>query len=249
MTSISREVVSLFLLLMLAQQVPSSHKDSPACGIKFDQASTVPASDSVKQIVRHCRHLQPLDLIAYLHKLGVEKRISILAKLTNPQYPFSPWAAAELVQAIPPQQAIAFCRQLPLDSSEWQNAFYALGSHPKEDIIGYIREMAASPIPRVRCYSYWLCMREKWTDVVPYAKYDIDNQTCVMTINESEDEQTVAQIAAKYIRNASRWRIDRGDRSYPAQKAHPNSEQEHRKGSSRKKGQAEKRVRNRRNIP
>lgn len=173
------------------------------CGGEYLIVSAPPEAGSRTQaIVEHCKNLRPLELYVYLKELGDRNDLASLTAVSRANFPGNSMAVEQIVRILETDKVVGYCRSLEVDSPHWQQAVLVLDYHPKQAVIGYIREMATSPIPIVRYYCYRVCMRAGWDDLVNYAELDLNNTSYVGFVpNQSDDEVTICQVAQKYLRS------------------------------------------------
>ena len=61
-------------------------------------------------------------------------------------------ASMTYVQMVSSEAALSFCSRFEKGSGKWYSAVTFLQSHPKEKVIGYLRESAQSQDRLVRCH-------------------------------------------------------------------------------------------------
>ena len=109
------------------------------------------------------------------------------------------WAAADAVSLMPFPRAVAFCNSFGVGTPRWASAFYGLSNHRREDVSGYLQELITRPDPSVRFHCYRLCESMGWDDLLAYAVNDLQSRAAVGVANQLEDEQTVGDVARKYL--------------------------------------------------
>jgi hypothetical protein len=138
--------------------------------------ATLPRPDpgrNRKSIVEAFGKLDARDVGPFIDDLVARRRVRDLEAIARSQTPFHWCAAAGLVKLLDADQAISYCTSLELDSMNWQTAFLVLGSHPKDKVIGYVKQLATSADPGVRYWCYKLCRLAKWPDLLGAAQRDL----------------------------------------------------------------------------
>jgi hypothetical protein len=153
-------------------------------------------------VVKYAKKLSEDELIAFIEKLGRDQRYSALEALMRANIPHGSFAATMYCQILPPENAVAFCTTLPLGSVNWHAGMWGLKNHPREKVIGYIKQIATSSIPEARWRCYDVCITRQWDDLLPLAKSDLTNKTPV-AIPKAFDA-TIADVARRYIREINR---------------------------------------------
>jgi len=134
----------------------------------------------------------------YLRELGSKKKFKDLMAILKADLRYSFMAAGVLAEELEPEKAIAFCASLELRSNEWMSAISHLRAHPKEKVIGYIKQVATSEIREVRAVCYWVCGSKGWADLVRLAKHDLKDDRPVLLPSQTE-HRTLAMEAKRYL--------------------------------------------------
>jgi len=157
-----------------------------------------PARTEVDPGVEKARGLSYAAFRGHLRELGSEKKLKELMAILKSDLPGSYLAATEIVEALEAEAAVAFCKSLTTGSQEWESAFCALSHHPKDKVIGYIKQTATSPNRVVRAHCYYLCGRMRWDDLVDLATRDLTDDRPLTLPNEREIP-TLGKKAKRYL--------------------------------------------------
>jgi hypothetical protein len=165
--------------------------------------------DRLHIIIENCKKLDPIELNSYLRLLADKGDLEALSAVYKADFPFSSWAAGEVARITDSESVVDFCRSFETGSPNWRAVFHALDSHPKENVIDYIRETANCNSPIVRSFCYVICMRSGWDDLLEYAMNDRHNATLLVLPNQVNDELTIGLVAEKYIEAVRRNHQDK----------------------------------------
>lgn len=105
--------------------------------------------------------------------------------------------------------AIIHCKSLEPGTPRWAEAFYALKSHPMEEIIPYIDTLFPSVSTNVRYYCYHFCYERRSDYLLNYAIADFDDTSTSPGLNLPPDEVTLGFMAQKYVRSVDETKCDR----------------------------------------
>jgi hypothetical protein len=132
--------------------------------------------------IDHIKTLSGDAFLEYIEDLGRKRDFDALESLYNTDICKgkgynSQYAATVYCRCLDPDQAVAFCARLQLGSGPWIAATLGLLDHPKEKVIGYLKQIVTSKSPSVRCYCYMYCSRQRWNDLVGQAKLDLGDHS------------------------------------------------------------------------
>lgn len=159
--------------------------------------------------VEHCRKLVDKDFGIgksrdFIEQLGKTRQFACLKAIYEADIsaPAAMAAAEATCHYLDTPDAIMFCTQFELDSDIGSAALTGLCHHPKQKVIGYIKQLASSSNPRVRGTCYWLCQTAKWDDLVDTAKSDLNSRAyCGPSLNMNFIlGPRLGTIAEEYIR-------------------------------------------------
>ena len=196
-------IISFVLLFSPAGSTPRNER-SKLEGTKKN--AQIIREQRTKKIVEYCRSLTPGeagDYRQYLKRLGAAGDFEALQAIYNSNFTFSSWAAREAARAMESPKVVRFCQQFELGSSNWQEAVMGLQYHPKESVIGYVKNCVTNADPVVRHYCYQLCLVARWTDLAEYAKEDIHSNGVVVIPNW--DDNTLSGLSCHYLKECRRW--------------------------------------------
>jgi hypothetical protein len=131
---------------------------------------------TVADAVKYSNTLSSREMITYAKDLADRKDFKSLRAIALADCKNSFIAARSLSEALPSTEAVAFCASLPINSMGWRGAMYGLRKHPKEQVIGYIKQLATSSLPDVRWCCYDVCQAESWDDLLENARNDLGNR-------------------------------------------------------------------------
>jgi hypothetical protein len=156
-----------------------------------------------EEVVAYAKKLSLVEFIEYLSALGKAKDLAALTVIYNSDSRFSSFAAGEIVGILDPEKAVAFCANLELASLKWQDAVYGLRKHPKEKVIGYLKQIATSSDREARYICYCLCQLKGWDDLVPYARRDLGDGE-LMALPSMAANDTLGKEALEYIESCKK---------------------------------------------
>jgi hypothetical protein len=169
--------------------------------------ATALGADPPDPVVERVKALPPEKFYQYIDQLGREKDFKALEALYRADFALDPtrkgfessYAATVYCRNLDPERAVAFCASLDLGSWAWGAALIGLRDHPRAKVIGYIKQVATSSIPHVRCSCYTLCRSASWDDLLEQARKDLTN-----TSPHGLDGMftaTVGDVARDYIKH------------------------------------------------
>jgi hypothetical protein len=161
------------------------------------QPGSVNESSKRKATVEYAKTLSEQKLIRYINQLGKKKDFARLKAIYNCDFPNSQLAAKTYSRILESEKAIAFCTRLEIGSINWRAAVFGLAYHPKDQVIGYLKQLATSSIAEARWCCYEVCLANKWNDLLTLAKADLNNKTKVEVVGIFES--TIGEVASKYI--------------------------------------------------
>jgi hypothetical protein len=129
----------------------------------------------IVDVVKHCKKLSLQEFHQFVDELGSKKQFNLLTQIYNAQLPCGWYAATVYARELDEDKVIGFCTQFDLDSDNWSAATWALSSHRKMAVIGYIKQIATSAKPYARAQCYMVCRNAGWDDLVEMAKSDVSN--------------------------------------------------------------------------
>jgi hypothetical protein len=135
----------------------------------------------------------------YLKELADSGDFAALRAVYESGCVYHEWAAEQQVRVLVPDRAIAFCKGLPIETKRWRAAIIALQYHPKESVIGFIKEVVRDSGPHARAACYKLCLIAGWDDLAANAAEDTEDETFLGSPNVP-DEAILGLLAEKYLK-------------------------------------------------
>ena len=169
-------------------------------GIAQTENMSAPA-ETVMTALARWRAILPDDpggFRRYLKELAHDRDFDSLKVIYSSDIPYASWAAQETASAIGPAKVVAFCETFEPGSLNWQASFVALGYYEKGVGIDYIKRMAASTDPFVRCWCYRLCLSKGWSGLTEYAAKDTRDRSGFVLPNQTIP-MVVCDLANKYL--------------------------------------------------
>jgi hypothetical protein len=171
-----------------------------ARAMEMPQAVPPVEQPRIAEVVRLCAYLERNDGGEYrelLVRLADRGDFPTLEAISESSLTFRHYACEEIVKALPPRDAVAYCCGLELGSWNWRAAFLALECHPKEVVLPYVLEVVVNPDPIARHACYNLCLNRRWPELAWRAYADLGDHSTVNVPNS--DDITVGIMARNYL--------------------------------------------------
>ena len=102
------------------------------------------------------------------------------------------------MRILTPEESVVLCTNLEIASADWMAAVSTLSVHPKERVIGYIRQVSTSQNLLVRYACYKLCKDCRWKELAKQAEVDLENRELLPLVQGGVNE-TLGKAAKRYL--------------------------------------------------
>jgi uncharacterized protein (TIGR03067 family) len=130
----------------------------------------------------------------YIDLLKADRDLPALRALCEANLPNGQYAATAYCELLDGKDAVAFCKGFSIHDPRWQDAVWALATHRRESVIGYLREVCRSDKPFCRALGYEVCLKAGWDDVEDEARRDRDSPISMRSVG-----LTLGNEASRYL--------------------------------------------------